>query len=172
MSPSNLTFDSTPIWIKIRDLPVDWQSDAIVRRIVSFVDIVMKIDNFSLSSGSLRSLRVHVCFEFAKALVTGAWILFLAGYVWIEFKYKRLPSFCYYCGKITHESSFCDAIINNCIKFGGEYAQYGEWLHVDMDLDVPKHIKNGELRKKEAEGFVFGSDSALERKKNSCKDGW
>lgn len=53
---------------------------------MSFVSVVLEIDNFSIFCGSLKSVRVHVLLlllfpEFAKALVPGTGIPFRAGYV-------------------------------------------------------------------------------------------
>lgn len=52
-SLSNLLFDSTPIWIQIHNLPIDWRMNAIVRRIVRFVGAVLVVDRISLTGDSL-----------------------------------------------------------------------------------------------------------------------
>lgn len=46
--PSSILFDTTPIWIHIHDLPVDWRVDAIVRRSAGFMSVVLEVDKFSV----------------------------------------------------------------------------------------------------------------------------
>ncbi|KAL9661387.1 hypothetical protein QQ045_026211 [Rhodiola kirilowii] len=47
--------------------------------------------------------------------------------VWIDFKYERLPTLCFSCGRLTHESNKCD--------FGSEHQpgkrRFGKWLRAD-----------------------------------------
>lgn len=59
----------------------------------------------------------------------------------MEFKFKRFPYFCFNCGKLTHESSFCVDAKDICVGFGGKYASYGDWLRAGMNLKVPHHVK-------------------------------
>lgn len=72
MSPCTLAFDSTPVWVQIHDLTIDWRIDTIIRRIVRFVESVIEIDKFSISGGLMRIVRVRGCFDLAKAMVPGA----------------------------------------------------------------------------------------------------
>lgn len=69
MSPFNLVFDFTLIWVEIHDLPIDWRVDAIVQKIVSFVGSTEEIDRFSLTSDSLRLVRMCVNFDMSKSPV-------------------------------------------------------------------------------------------------------
>lgn len=93
-------------------------------------------------------------------------------YDWGEFKYKRLPKFCYYCGKLTLQSRLCNVANNVCIGFVEKYAQFGERLHWDMNMKVPMHVKSGGLNRKKVEGFVFGSNNDCDKKKGSVKGCW
>lgn len=34
-------------------------------------------------------------------------------WMWISFKYERLPLFCFYCGIIGHSEMFCEALFDN-----------------------------------------------------------
>lgn len=48
---------------------------------MSYIGPILKVDKFSLTGGSIRSIKVRITFEIAKALVLGAWIPFRVGYV-------------------------------------------------------------------------------------------
>lgn len=145
MSPSNLAFDPSLIWIQVHDLPMDWCKEAIVRGIVSFVGLVTEVVKFSLANSTMRSVRVRVKFDLSRALVPSVWIPFNSVYVWVELKYKHLHTFC---GKITYQSKSCEFPNDPCIGFGGKYALFGEWLRSNMNMKVPKHVKEGGLKKK------------------------
>ena len=45
---------------------------------------------------------------------------------WVSFKYERLPTFCFSCGKIGHDEKHCRVVTE---KQSME-KQYGEWLRV------------------------------------------
>lgn len=81
MSPSSLSFNFTPIWIQIHDLSMDWRVEVIARRIISQVGTILEVDKLSLSSGSMRTVRIRDNFEIAKALVPSAWIPFKTDHV-------------------------------------------------------------------------------------------
>lgn len=55
-----------------------------------------------------------------------------------------------------------------CIKFGGKYAYYGEWLCSDVNMKFPAYVKEGGLKKKEADvAFVSGFGNVVEKRKIS-----
>lgn len=57
VSPSNLAFDTDPIWIQIHDFPMDWRIESIVHKIVETIRPILYIDKLSLLSGTMRLLE-------------------------------------------------------------------------------------------------------------------
>lgn len=102
----------------------------------------------------MRLVRARVNFDLSRALIPDAWVPFNSLKIWIEFKYERLPVFCYYCGRLTHQLKFCENPIDVCIDFGGKYALFGKWLRSNMNIKVSVHVKEGELKTKG--GFTWG----------------
>lgn len=46
---------------------------------------------------------------------------------WINFRYERLPNFCYSCGLLSHGIKECPGSFANALQNNGEL-QYGAWL--------------------------------------------
>lgn len=47
---------------------------------------------------------------------------------WVEFKYERLPIFCYWCGMINHDEKDCKQWMRSKESLWAEEKQYGPWL--------------------------------------------
>ncbi|CAL5412784.1 unnamed protein product [Camellia sinensis] len=50
--------------------------------------------------------------------------------LWVDFKYERLPIFCYFCGMLGHSERDCDAKISAAVA-PIAVPQYGSWLRMD-----------------------------------------
>lgn len=89
---------------------------------------------------------------------------FITLYVWIEFKYECLHTFFYFCEKITHQAKSCEFSTDSCIDFGGKHVLFRKWLASNLNMKVPKHVKECGLKKKQC--FTFGKGDSREKKKN------
>ena len=86
-----------------------------------------------------RFLRVRVDIPLNKPLRRGGNILNLDGEkTWVNFKYERLPFFCYVCGYLGHDEKHCPNLPCN----PDSPKQYGEWLRAignqKSNVDRPK----------------------------------
>lgn len=59
-------------------------------------------------------LRIKVAIDCFRPLKSKMRIKKAGGdWLWIPFKYERLPSFCFYCDKIGRTKKFCDDMFDN-----------------------------------------------------------
>ncbi|KAL8479351.1 hypothetical protein ACS0TY_026278 [Phlomoides rotata] len=79
-----------------------------VTQIGGLLGELVEIDLASMD-GVARSIRIKVRVDYQKPLRRGITLeLKEKGHVWVDFKYKRLPSFCYLCGTLGHMRWECD----------------------------------------------------------------
>lgn len=86
-----------------------------------------------------RYAKLLVDVDLTKSLLRGTKIRCNDELRWISFKYKQLPFFCFYCGKIGHRERVCELKMldarNSCVDEG----QYGEWLR-GLNLKSPTKV--------------------------------
>ena len=79
---------------------------------------------------------------------------------WINFKYERLPNFCYSCGLLSHSLKDCQDNSANILHNKGEL-QYGAWLRGE-----PMRRGNRDFLSSSMEGGVVGEgDTGVRSKK-------
>lgn len=75
-----------------------------------------------------RCLRVRVPIDVTKRLVCGKKINIGGEGRWVQFKYERLPNFCYRCGLLSHALKDCLEVEARNTLSEKEELQYGAWL--------------------------------------------
>lgn len=53
--------------------------------------------------------------------------------IWVNFKYVRLPIFCYCCGKLNHDDKDCVLWISSKGSLRKEDQGYGVWLRASIE---------------------------------------
>lgn len=69
---------------------------------------------------------------------------------WVDFRYKRLPIFCYLCRKIDRDERDCLQWIRSKDTLRPEEKQFGPWLRASQDKNQKPQLvtaeKHGENR--------------------------
>jgi hypothetical protein len=108
--PSKLNFDKAAFWIRMYNLPLACMGKKIGHKIGSLIGTVEEVDVFDGEAGWGEYLRVRVMMDVTKPLARGRMLHLKGQSVWIEFKYERLPRFCFHCGVIRHGSGGCFSV--------------------------------------------------------------
>lgn len=123
---NRIPFDKASFWVQIHGLPTMSQTKDAGLRIGSTLGKVEKVDmdgeGFSLGG----YLRIQVTLDITKPLCKGRMVR-VGGpaAVWVEFKYERLPIFCYWCGRVDHDERDCMMWIRSKEVLKANEKQYG-----------------------------------------------
>ena len=85
----------------------------------------------------------------------------------MDFRYERLPIFCYWCGKLDYDDKDCSLWIDSNESLELEERQYGPWLRVDTEKFQRPQLAEVLSCKKGGEGLHKGSDH---QSKNQSKN--
>ena len=121
---ANITFTHSPFWVQVWGLPFELMFEEFGKDISNGIGIYVETDKRSGQTDQVKFKRIRVELQLDKPLQRGG------GYiknmenerVWVTFKYGRLPTVCYVCGRMGHDDWHCTQATNGK---EAEY-QYGE----------------------------------------------
>nr|POE92087.1 uncharacterized protein CFP56_29631 [Quercus suber] len=120
-----LGFDLRIVEVQVWGLPFEHMTEEASRDIGGKIGRVIEVDKRSWQADQAKFMRVRVDLLIGKPLRRGGYVTNMDGErCWVSFKYERLPTFCFTCGKIDHDEKHCGMEIE---KQPLE-RQYGEWL--------------------------------------------
>ncbi|XP_031092241.1 uncharacterized protein At4g02000-like [Ipomoea triloba] len=125
--PETIPINHTEFWIQIHSLPFGLISAMVVSAIGGYLGTLIQTDERNFD-GSMRTYyRVRVAIDVTKPLKkqmklkkdNGTWAV-------VDFRYERLPTFCFICGIIGHGDRVCPKIVQG-IDVKAE-KPFGIWL--------------------------------------------
>ena len=122
-----------PFWVQIFNLPLNCRTKEIGLAIGTKLGEVLEIDVQESGVQWGTCLRVKVRLDVTKRLIRGKKITVEGGESrWVNFKYERLPNFCYRCGLLNHALKECPENGAEKKNTEGEMLQYGTWMRGDF----------------------------------------
>ena len=126
---SKLKFDKVSFWVQIHGLPTMSQTKEVGLRISESLGMVEKVDVEETGFCWGSYLRIRVSMDIALPLCRGRMVrMGRPKKIWVEFKYERLPIFCYWCGKVDHDERECMLWIRSKETLRTEDKQFGPWM--------------------------------------------
>ncbi|XP_040990949.1 uncharacterized protein LOC121238174 [Juglans microcarpa x Juglans regia] len=127
--PSELNFNSTTMWVQLHNLPLGYMNKEIGGRIGSTIGRVIEVEADFDGNCWGKWIRVQIEMDLMKPLIRGKFVELLGQKSFIQFKYERLPRFCFKCGAIKHGVHGCVGMLaNQEEKKDDNMQQYGSWL--------------------------------------------
>ncbi|KAM6545768.1 hypothetical protein CsatB_026504 [Cannabis sativa] len=133
LSPSEVRFDKTPIWVQIESIPPFYWNLSNLKELASKASPVYELPPGIEDAIGMSTLRFRATIDINKPIFSG---FFLRRQrlkdLWLQYKYERLPKLCFKCGILTHEQSVCfksPTVIKDAN--GNYYPMFGVWLKND-----------------------------------------
>ncbi|KAF4355022.1 hypothetical protein F8388_026523 [Cannabis sativa] len=133
LSPSEVRFDKTPIWVNISIIPPFYWNLTNLKELASEASPVYELPSGVEDAVGMSSLGFRATIDLNKPLFSG---FFLHRQrlkdLWMHYKYENLLKMCFKCGLLTHDQSLCfkpPTVIKD--EKGNFYPMFGVWLKKD-----------------------------------------
>lgn len=114
MNPSAVDLHYADFWVQVYDIPCGFMSELVGKEIGKFLGTFIAADSNNFSGLWRSYMRIRVRIDVSKPLKRRMRMKKPGGdWVWVNFKYERLPTFCFYCGLIGHSDQFCSALFKS-----------------------------------------------------------
>lgn len=128
LTVANIVFPHSPFWIQIWGVPFELMVEETGKDVGNRIGKFLEVDKRTWQSEQAKYMRIRAELPLHKPLRRGAYLLNEEGEkVWVTFKYERLPTVCYRCGRLGHDDKHCDAKESGLTT---EY-QYGDWIRAN-----------------------------------------
>ena len=108
LTPTNISFSHSPFWVQVWGLPFEHMSKEIGRDIGSKIGRIIEVEKRSLQADQEKFIRIWIDLPIEKPLWKGGYVSNEEGErCWVDFRYKRFPTFCYICGILGHDEKQC-----------------------------------------------------------------
>ena len=130
LSASNINFTHSPFWVQIWDLPFEHMSMEVGRDLGNCLGNFIEADRRTGHYDQAKFMRIRVNLQLDKPLRRRGKVAGDDGdKFWVSFKYERLPTFCYICGRMGHDDRHCP----ESAEHHNSPRQYGEWLRASRN---------------------------------------
>jgi len=131
-------FTHCALWVQVYGLPLEWSTEQLIRKAIHRVGNVLEVKSDTKEGSTLRNGRVRIDINLQEPLKTGKLIRIDGKTLWLDFRYERLPHFCYSCGKLGHYATYCkDYPYDEAQIDGKNKMAYGQWLRAEVREHSP-----------------------------------
>ena len=108
LTSANIVFSHSPFWVQLWGLPFELMSKEVGQDIGRSRGRFIEVDKRAGQVDQAKFIRIRVDLPIEKPLRRGGHVVSKDGEkYWVQFRYERLPTFCYLCGKLGHDDKHC-----------------------------------------------------------------
>lgn len=108
VNPHDVVLNQVDFWIQVYDLPVGFMSEQDAKEIGNFIGQFIHLDPRNFNGQWKTFIRIRVKIDVSKSLKRMMKIKKKnQEESWLNFKYEKLPNFCFFCSIIGHSEKFC-----------------------------------------------------------------
>ncbi|XP_058777199.1 uncharacterized protein LOC131651559 [Vicia villosa] len=96
-------------WVRIYELPLMLRSEAMAKKLGGILGEFEELDTKEAHRNGIF-LRIKVTIDLKKSLKRGTVVKLKEKNLRVHFKYERLPTFCFVCGKLGHQIKDCETV--------------------------------------------------------------
>uniref|UniRef100_A0A803Q028 Zinc knuckle CX2CX4HX4C domain-containing protein n=1 Tax=Cannabis sativa TaxID=3483 RepID=A0A803Q028_CANSA len=124
------SYTITPFWVQVFRLPFLSKTASLARTLGNLIGTFIEVFEDSLNEGWGLFLRIRVGIDVSKPLLRGQMVTFpwMADDLWLDYRYERLPDFCYECGIVGHVFDKCALFMEKIDEGKEPDLSYGPWM--------------------------------------------
>ncbi|MBA0810884.1 hypothetical protein Gohar_002835, partial [Gossypium harknessii] len=107
--PLKIPLVFVPLWVQIHDVPVGLFSKSLAIQLGNFIGVFLEYDGSNLGKENSNYMRIRVQIDVRKPLRRKKQAMSYGIGSYVKFKYERLSLFCFFCGRLGHNDSYCEA---------------------------------------------------------------
>ncbi|XP_058732735.1 uncharacterized protein LOC131604305 [Vicia villosa] len=164
--PSELNMHYGTFWIRVYELPLLLRSEAMARKLGGILGEFEELDTKEVHRNGCF-LRIKVNIDLRKPLKRGTVVRFKEKNLRVHFKYERLPTFCFICGKVGHQIKDCEEV-GDLSEEGFEDIEeqdlaFGAWLRASPLPRIQEETKKRDTSSSSCSKNLFNISSSQSR---------
>lgn len=126
-SPFNIQMKTADFWVQAHNLPMNFFTSKVSEIIGNTLGEFIMADKKNFEGGWKSFLRVRARIDITMPLRRKMKMKRIGGEAfWVDFRYERLPNFCFLCGLIGHTERYCQRMFDGVTD--DTERLFGNWL--------------------------------------------
>ncbi|MFQ6619409.1 hypothetical protein Gotur_000470 [Gossypium turneri] len=97
----------TEFWVQIYNLPPGFFTESIAKQFGDFIGVFVEYDTKAIAAGLRSYMLIRVKVDIRQSLKRRKKLIMAKKEFFVTFKYERLSTFCFLCGKLGHSENCC-----------------------------------------------------------------